>query len=68
MKWIPIIGFVYEGVKVLWAQHQLSIGAVSFDAECVYFDDFNTATFTTFALLIPAWFVLRIMSARIKFR
>lgn len=55
MEYIPILGFIWCGIKVLWAQHQLSIGAMSIDEEWPYFDQFSVSFYSTMALLAPAW-------------
>ena len=59
MIYIPLVGFICAGIRCLWAQHQLSMGIMSYDAELVYFDQFNTSLLFTTIPMIGAWIWLK---------
>jgi len=64
MSYVPILGFIYAAIRALWAQHQLSIGAMSFRTECEYFDQFQVALLVTASTIVILLKVTRLMKPK----
>lgn len=60
MNYIPILGFLYTATRVLWAQHQLALGLMTFDQECRYFDEFQASVIPTLGTLFVVYVMARI--------
>jgi len=61
VNYIPIVGFVYAAVRVMWAQHQYVNHAMSIDEEWSYFDQFNVAFVVTMCFLLVARLALSVI-------
>ena len=60
MIYIPIIGFIYAAIKIMWAQKQLSLGLMTFDQESVYFHTFQVSMIVTVGTLVVVILALNV--------
>ena len=60
MRFIPIIGFVYEAVRCMWALHQLKLGLMTLTEEWEYFQRFNVALLCSAVPLLATLLTLNV--------